>query len=86
MTRLGFAVVMIVALAGALSGQSRRDQIPTDGWPTFNGDYTGRRFSTLTKITADNVKHLSLAWSYRLSTPVPARSRARRSWSTASST
>ena len=36
-------------------------------WPTFNGDYTGRRFSTLTKITDANVKHLSLAWSYRVS-------------------
>src|SRR5688500_5226656 len=35
-------------------------------WPTYNGDYSGRRFSPLTKITASNVKHLSVAWIYDL--------------------
>jgi len=40
--------------------------IPTDAWPSYNGDYTGRRFSTLTKINDKNVKNLSLAWSYRV--------------------
>ena len=39
---------------------------PTDAWPTYHGDYTGRRFSTLTQITSDNVKNLTLAWVYRL--------------------
>ncbi len=39
---------------------------PTDSWPTYNGDYSGRRFSTLTKINAGNVGALSLAWVYRL--------------------
>jgi len=38
----------------------------TDAWPTYNGDFTGRRFSTLTKITDKNVKNLGLAWSYRV--------------------
>ena len=38
----------------------------TDSWPTYNGDYSGRRFSSLTKITAGNVKNLSLAWIYDL--------------------
>jgi hypothetical protein len=38
----------------------------TESWPTYNGDYSGRRFSTLTKINASNVKHLSLAWIYDL--------------------
>jgi alcohol dehydrogenase (cytochrome c) len=37
---------------------------PTDSWPTYNGDYSGRRYSTLTQITAANVKALSLAWIY----------------------
>ena len=40
-----------------------------DSWPTYNGDYSGRRFSKLTKITAANVKHLSLAWIYDLPNP-----------------
>ena len=38
----------------------------TDAWPSFNGDFTGRRFSPLTKINDKNVKNLSLAWSYRV--------------------
>jgi alcohol dehydrogenase (cytochrome c) len=41
-------------------------QPPTDSWPTYNGDYTGRRFSTLTKINAQTVQNLSLAWMYRV--------------------
>ncbi len=35
---------------------------PPDSWPTYNGDYSGRRFSTLAKINDKNVKNLSLAW------------------------
>ena len=38
---------------------------PTDAWPTYNGDYSGRRFSTLSQINATNVKNLTLAWIYR---------------------
>jgi alcohol dehydrogenase (cytochrome c) len=41
---------------------------PTDSWPTYHGDYSGRRYSTLTQINADNVKSLALAWVYRLNT------------------
>jgi alcohol dehydrogenase (cytochrome c) len=39
---------------------------PTDTWPTFNGDYSGRRFSPLKQIDADNVKNLGLAWIYQV--------------------
>src|SRR4051794_37246749 len=38
---------------------------PTDTWPTYNGDYSGRRYSTLTKINQENINSLSLAWVYR---------------------
>jgi acido-empty-quinoprotein group A len=37
----------------------------TDAWPTYNGDYSGRRFSTLNRINQSNVKHMTLAWVYR---------------------
>ena len=37
-------------------------------WTTYNGDYSGRRFSPLTKLTPLNVKNLQLAWSYRITT------------------
>ena len=38
-----------------------------DTWPVYNGDYTGRRFSTLVKINDKNVKNLSLAWTAAVS-------------------
>ena len=37
-----------------------------DSWPTYNGDYTGRRYSALNAINTSTVKNLSLAWSIRL--------------------
>src|SRR5947208_17189720 len=40
---------------------------PADSWPTYNGDYSGRRFSPLTQINAGNVHTLSLAWAARFS-------------------
>jgi alcohol dehydrogenase (cytochrome c) len=40
----------------------------TDSWPTYNGDYSGRRFSALEKINSGNVQSLSLAWVYRMRT------------------
>ena len=36
-----------------------------DSWPTYNGDYSGRRFSSLTDINSSNVNTLSLAWATR---------------------
>src|ERR1700682_5380013 len=38
---------------------------PTDTWPMYHGDYSGRRFSTLAKINSSNVNSLTLAWIYR---------------------
>ena len=37
-----------------------------DEWPTYNGDYSGKRFSALTQINRGTVKNLTLAWSLRL--------------------
>ncbi len=38
---------------------------PTDTWPTYNGDYSGRRYSTLTQIDKTNVSSLTLAWAFQ---------------------
>src|SRR5215203_494809 len=38
---------------------------PTDSWPMYNGDYSGRRFSTLKKINDTNINSMSFAWIYR---------------------
>ncbi|HET6219099.1 MAG TPA: hypothetical protein VFE27_18900, partial [Acidobacteriaceae bacterium] len=39
---------------------------PTDTWPTYNGDYSGRRYSTLSQINASNVSTLGLAWTHHV--------------------
>jgi acido-empty-quinoprotein group A len=36
----------------------------TDTWPTYNGDYSGKRFSPLDQINAANVSSLTLAWVF----------------------
>ncbi|MBV9081230.1 MAG: PQQ-binding-like beta-propeller repeat protein, partial [Acidobacteriaceae bacterium] len=36
-----------------------------DSWPTYNGDYSGRRYSTLDRINDSNVNQMSLAWVFR---------------------
>ncbi len=38
---------------------------PADSWPTYHGDYSGRRHSRLTQITPDNVHQLTVAWTFQ---------------------
>src|SRR5882672_2601726 len=47
---------------GLLLGQG----LATDAWPTYAGDYSQRRYSTLSQIDQTNVRHLTLAWVRRL--------------------
>ena len=35
-----------------------------ENWPSYNGDYTGRRFSSLTQITPENVGQLRAEWVF----------------------
>jgi alcohol dehydrogenase (cytochrome c) len=37
-----------------------------DSWPTYSGDYTGKRYSALKQINPSNVKQLTLAWMTRV--------------------
>ena len=48
-----------------------------DSWPTYNGDYTGKRYSALTQVNRSNVKHLTLAWMTQLTAGPEIRSRPR---------
>ena len=34
----------------------------SDSWPTYSGDYSGKRYSALTQVNQSNVQHLTLAW------------------------
>src|SRR5205085_9441588 len=65
--------LLVTLLATTLYAQGSLDsaklqQPPTDTWPTYHGDYSGRRYSTLSKINAANINALSLAWVYRVTT------------------
>ena len=68
-------LVLPVLLAASSAAQpldpAKLLQPPTDAWPTYNGDYTGRRYSPLTRINSSNVKNLALAWVFRASTGTP---------------
>ncbi|MBO0797687.1 MAG: acido-empty-quinoprotein group A [Blastocatellia bacterium] len=46
---------------------------PADTWPTYNGDYSGRRFSELKQINALNVDLLKIEWMYRIKGVGPQR-------------
>ena len=39
---------------------------PITAWTTFNGDYSGRRYSTLTQIGPGNVNQLVQRWVYKI--------------------
>src|SRR4051812_16553649 len=65
MRKLG-SILLVAAAATSLFAQKNP---PTDSWPTYNGDYSGKRFSPLTKINDKNVAGLSLAWMYRFNSP-----------------
>jgi alcohol dehydrogenase (cytochrome c) len=69
------------ALSAALAAQSADSLAPdinigqaqlekhgiAEDWPSYNGDPTGRRLSSLTQITPDNVKSLRAAWIFHSS-------------------
>ena len=37
----------------------------TDAWPTYHGDYSGKRYSILDQINKANVGTLTLSWAFR---------------------
>src|ERR1022692_2601483 len=37
-------------------------------WPTYSGDYSGKRYSSLSQVNQSNVKNLTLAWVSRMTT------------------
>jgi alcohol dehydrogenase (cytochrome c) len=69
-------VISIVLAGAAVAAQGLDPKLltepATNSWPTYSGDYSGRRFSTLTQINASNVKDLSLAWVGQLTMGMPA--------------
>jgi alcohol dehydrogenase (cytochrome c) len=53
-----------VARAPGVQASQLLSRTIKDDWPSYNGDYTGRRFSSLTQITPQNVKNLQAQWVF----------------------
>src|ERR1041385_4953225 len=34
-------------------------------WPSYNGDYTGRRYSSLSQINTGNIGAITMAWAFQ---------------------
>ena len=64
-----FALLATVLFSGRLLAQGLDPATilkpPADSWPTYHGDYSGRRHSPLTQITPQNVPSLTLAWAFQ---------------------
>src|SRR5579863_1264298 len=64
---LTIAVFVLMALSVWAGAESLDPAKPRrEAWPTYNGDYSGRRFSPLVDVNAANVQSLSVAWMYRI--------------------
>jgi len=62
---LGLVLASFPAIAGAQGlDPAALLKPPPDTWPTYNGDYSGARFSKLDQINASNVGSLTLAWAF----------------------
>jgi alcohol dehydrogenase (cytochrome c) len=59
------AVLSACTLIGQILDPTQIGRPATDAWPTYYGDYSGRRFSTLKQINQSNVKAMTLAWVTR---------------------
>ena len=71
---LALAVVLApVALVAQGSGLDPAHLLKplADSWTTYNGDYSGKRYSALTQINRATVKNLTLAWFLELTGGVP---------------
>jgi acido-empty-quinoprotein group A len=72
-------ILLLITLGITLSGRVATAQEldaaallrpATDTWPTYNGDYSGKRYSTLDQINSSNVNSLTLAWAFNTHTAI----------------
>lgn len=63
----GIALFVVIACCACAQGLDPAALLkpPTNTWPTYNGDYSGRRYSTLAQINKSNVASLALAWAFQ---------------------
>jgi len=72
-------IAMLVAASLTLSARAQnltQEQIThpaADSWPTYHGDYSGRRHSALKQITPANVNGLGLSWVFQTNQAAPIK-------------
>ena len=64
---------LILGAQGLSPSSLRLFHQPPDSWPTYNGDYSGRRYSDLDQIAQSNVDLLKIEWIYRITGIGPLR-------------
>ena len=68
MKRRLIVVTLIILFLECLCWSQEPTPVPErlgESWPTYNGDYSGRRYSELDQINTSNVASLGLAWVWR---------------------
>jgi alcohol dehydrogenase (cytochrome c) len=67
------AVLLVVLAGGAVMAGAAQSvdrallhRPLAEGWPTYSGDYSGKRYSALTQLNRQNVRNLTMAWTRRL--------------------
>src|SRR4029077_11198164 len=60
------ASVVLVAQGGGGLDPALLLKPLADSWPSYSGDYTGRRHTALTQVNQANVKNLTLAFTARV--------------------
>jgi alcohol dehydrogenase (cytochrome c) len=73
-TSLMVAPILLAGQETAQSGLDPQSLVKplADSWPTYSGDYTGRRYSALTQVNQTTVRNLTLAWTTRLTGGEPS--------------
>ena len=62
---VALALLPISFTAQSLDPNVLKKPNPVDAWPTYHGDYSGKRYSELTQINKSNVATLQLAWEFK---------------------
>ncbi len=67
--RLAVVAGLFLACSGSILAQELDPATllhpPADSWPTYHGDYSGKRHSALKQITPQNVGGMGLAWAFQ---------------------
>ena len=60
----GFSAPAQVPRDAPVTGKLLLQPHPGKDWPSYNGDYTGRRYSSLAQITAANAHDVAAQWTF----------------------